>query len=78
MYAAAALDAKAGKLGGRYVLYGLNTPGSTGATLRYSNGSELNPAIPPSITADLDGLEKQLAAGKSKIKVTREDAHGGI
>jgi simple sugar transport system substrate-binding protein/basic membrane protein A len=78
MYAAAAMDAEAGKLGGRYVLYGLNTPGSTGATLRYSNGSEFNPAIPPAIAADLDHLEKQFAAGKLKIKVTREDAHGGI
>jgi simple sugar transport system substrate-binding protein/basic membrane protein A len=77
MYAAAAADAKAGKLGGRYVLYGLDTPGSTGASLRYSNTSEFNPAIPATIVADLDALEKQFAMGKLKVKVTKEDAHGG-
>ena len=78
MYAAAAVAAKAGKLGGKYVLYGLDTPGSTGASLRYSNKSKFNPAIPATIVADLDSLEKQFAAGKLKIKVAKEDAHGGI
>ena len=78
MYAAAAVDAKAGKLGGRYVLYGLDTPGSKGASLRFSNASEFNPAVPAAVAADLDALEKQFAAGKLKIRVTREDAHGGI
>ena len=77
MYEAAAVDAKAGKLGGKYVLYGLDTPGSTGASLRYSNKSKFNPAIPAAIVADLDALEKQFATGKLKIKVTKEDAHGG-
>jgi simple sugar transport system substrate-binding protein/basic membrane protein A len=72
------VDAKAGKLGGKYVLYGLDTPGSTGASLRYSNGSKFNPAIPTAIAADLDVLEKQFAAGKLKVKVTKEDAHGGV
>ena len=78
MYAAAAVDAKAGKLGGKYVLYGLDTPGSTGAALRYSNESEFNPAIPASIVADLDALEKRFAAGTLKVKVTKEDARGGV
>ena len=78
MYAAAAVDSKAGKLGGKYVLYGLDTPGSTGASLMYSNGSKFNPAIPPAIAADLNTLEKQFAAGKLKLKVTKEDAHGGV
>lgn len=78
MYAAAAVDAKAGKLGGKYVLYGLDTPGSTGASLRYSNSSKFNPAVPATVVADLDALEKQFATGKLKIKVTKEDAHGGV
>jgi basic membrane protein A and related proteins len=78
MYAAASVDAKAGKLGGRYVLYGLDTLGSTGASLRYSNGSKFNPAVPAAVVADLDMLEKQFAGGKLKVKVTKEDAHGGL
>ena len=78
MYAAAATDAKAGKLGGKYVLYGLDTPGSTGASLRYSSGSKFNPAIPAAIVADLDALEKQFAAGKLKVNVTKADARGGV
>jgi basic membrane protein A len=77
MYDAAAVDAKAGRLGGRYVLYGLDTRGSTGASLRYSNNSKFNPAVPAAIVADLDALEKQFATGKLKIKVAKEDAHGG-
>jgi simple sugar transport system substrate-binding protein/basic membrane protein A len=78
MYAAAAVDAQAGKLGGRYVLYGLDTPGSTGASLKYSNGSKFNPAVPAAIVADLAGLEKQFAAGKLKVTVTKADARGGV
>jgi basic membrane protein A and related proteins len=78
MYAAASVEAKGGKLGGRYVLYGLDTPGSTGASLRYSNGSKFNPVIPAAVVADLDVLEKQFAVGKVKVKVTKEDAHGGL
>lgn len=78
MYMAAASDALAGKLGGRYVLYGLNTPGSTGASLKYSNGSEFNPAVPAAVVAGIHVLEQQFAAGKLRIKVTKEDAHGGV
>lgn len=78
MYAAIAVNALAGSVGGKYILYGLDTPGSTGASLGYSAGSEFNPAVPRAIAADLDALEKQFAAGKLKIKVTKEDAHGGV
>jgi basic membrane protein A len=78
MYAAAAVDAQAGKLGGRYVLYGLDTPGSTGASLKYSSGSKFNPVVPAAIVADLAVLEKQFAAGKLKVNVTKADARGGV
>jgi simple sugar transport system substrate-binding protein/basic membrane protein A len=78
MYAAAAVDAQAGKLGGRYVLYGLDTPGSTGASLKYSSGSKFNPVVPAAIVADLAVLEKQFAAGKLKVSVTKADARGGF
>ncbi|WP_158815743.1 BMP family protein [Methylocapsa sp. S129] len=78
MYAAAAVEAKAGKLGGKYELYGLDTPGSTGASLKYSPDSAFNPAIPPAIVADVEALEKTFAAGGLKIKVVKEDGHGGL
>lgn len=78
MYAAAAVEAKAGTLGGKYELYGLNSKGSTGASLKYSATSDFNPAIPASVVADVTALEKKFADGGLKITVTPADAHGGI
>jgi simple sugar transport system substrate-binding protein/basic membrane protein A len=78
MYAAAAVEAKAGTLGGKYELYGLNTPGSTGASLQYSADSAFNPAIPANIVADIQAMEKTFADSGKKITVTVADAHGGI
>jgi len=78
MYAAAATEAKAGKLGGKYELYGLNTPGSTGASLKYSADSAFNSVVAASVVADIAAVEKKFAAGELKVKVIKEDAHGGI
>lgn len=78
MYAAAAVEAAAGKLGGKYELYGLNTKGSTGASLKYSADAAFNPAIPAAVVIAVEAVEKKFAAGELKIKVTKEDAHGGI
>ncbi len=78
MYAAAAADSKSGKLSGDYRLYGLNTAGSTGAELRYNPEREYNSVVPASIVSELEGLKKKFASGELKLKVTREDAHGGI
>ncbi|MEI9815124.1 MAG: BMP family protein [Acidobacteriota bacterium] len=78
MYAAAAADAKSGKLGGRYVLYGMDTTGSTGASLRYSDARKLNPIIPATVSAELDALEKKFTTGALKVQVTKADARGGV
>jgi basic membrane protein A len=78
MYAAAADEAKAGKLGGKYELFGLNTPGSSGAALRYSADKAFNPVVPASVASDLDALEKKFASGALQVKATKEDARGGV
>jgi basic membrane protein A and related proteins len=78
MYAAAAQDSKSGTLGGKYLLYGLNSQGSTGAQLRYSQDREFNSVVPPQVIAELETIKKKFAAGELKVAVTREDARGGI
>jgi len=77
MYAAAAQDSKSAKLGGKYVLYGLNSKGTTGAELRYSADRELNPIIPAAVVTELEALKKKFASGELKVPVTKEDARGG-
>jgi simple sugar transport system substrate-binding protein/basic membrane protein A len=77
MYAAAAQDSKAGKLGGKYLLYGLNSKGSTGAELRYSADREFNQVVPAAVVAEIEALKKKMAAGELKVAVTKEDARGG-
>jgi basic membrane protein A len=78
MYAAAAQDSKSTKLGGQYLLYGLNSQGSTGAELRYSADRELNPVVPAAVVSEIEALKKKFASGELKIPVTKEDARGGI
>ncbi|MET0220707.1 MAG: BMP family protein [Tardiphaga sp.] len=79
MYSQAALEqAKSGGVGGKYMLYGLNTPGSTGAELAYSATQLLNPAVPATVITELDALKAKFKDGSLKIDVSREDAHGGI
>src|SRR5215472_4372296 len=78
MYAAAAQDSKSGSLGGKYLLYGLNSKGSTGAQLRYSQDREFNSVVPAQVIAELETLKKKFAAGELKVAVTREDARGGF
>jgi basic membrane protein A and related proteins len=78
MYAAAAQGSKSGTVGGKYLLYGLNSTGSTGAQLRYSQDREFNSIVPAEVIAELETLKKKFAAGELKVAVTREDARGGI
>jgi basic membrane protein A and related proteins len=77
MYAAAAQASQSGKLGGQYLLYGLNSQGSTGAELRYSADRELSPMVPAAVAGEIEGLKKKFAAGELKVPVTKEDARGG-
>jgi basic membrane protein A and related proteins len=78
MYAAAAKDSKSGAIGGKYLLYGLNSTGSTGAQLRHSQDREFNAVVPAEVIAELEALKKKFASGELKVAVTREDARGGI
>lgn len=77
MYSAAAEASKTEKVGGKFVMYGFNTPGSTGADLRVTPDRAYNAAVPDSVAAEIEGLKKKFASGELKVPVTREDAHGG-
>jgi basic membrane protein A len=77
MYAAVAQDSKSATLGGKYMLYGLNSKGSTGAELRYSADRELNTIVPAVVVTELEALKKKFASGELKVPVTKEDARGG-
>jgi len=78
MYTAAAEANKTQDMGGKYILYGFNTPGSTGAELGYEAGQPYNKAVPPAVVEELEGLKKKFASGELKLTVTKEDARGGI
>ena len=78
MYGAAADESKAGTLGGKFELYGLNSKGCTGAELLYTKDKELNPAVPQDVVDELQAVKKKFASGELKVSVTKEDARGGI
>jgi basic membrane protein A len=78
MYATAADEAKAGSLGGKFELYGLNSKGCTGAELLYTKDKELNPNVPQEIADEIQAVKKKFASGELKISVTKEDARGGL
>lgn len=77
MYSDVVQKSKTAKLGGKYVIYGLNSQGTTGAQLRYSPERAFNAAVPPQVAAELELLKKSFASGQLKITVTRQDARGG-
>jgi basic membrane protein A and related proteins len=78
MYGAAGDESKAGTLGGKFELYGLNSKGCTGAELLYTKDKELNPAIPQDVVDELQAVKKKFASGELKVSVTKEDARGGL
>jgi basic membrane protein A and related proteins len=78
MYAAAGDESKAGTLGGKFELYGLNSKGCTGAELLYTKDKELNPAVPQDVVDELQAVKKKFASGELKVSVTKEDARGGL
>jgi basic membrane protein A and related proteins len=78
MYGAAAQESKAGTIGGKFELYGLNTKGCTGAQLLYKEGKEFNPAVPDSVVSELHDVAKKFSSGELKVDVTPDDAKGGV
>lgn len=78
MYTAAAEASKTQDMGGKYILYGFNTPGSTGAELSYEAGKPYNKAVPQAVIDELDAIKKKFASGELKLAITKDDARGGI
>lgn len=77
MYEAAAKDVAAGKISGGYRVYGLDTPASSGAELRYSGEQAYNTKVPTALIAEINIWKQKLAQGSLVLAPTREDAHGG-
>jgi simple sugar transport system substrate-binding protein/basic membrane protein A len=78
MYVAAVNDARAGKLKPELMTYGYDAPSGSGAELMYSRDKAFNPAVPAAVAAELEAIKKKLASGELKLKVTKEDARGGV
>ncbi len=77
MFGTVADDVKAGKLSGRFVQYGYDTPPVTGASLQYGPGQEFNPVVPAAVAADLRHAEQQFRSGALSVRPTRSDARAG-
>lgn len=78
MYVAAVKDYRAGKLVADYQVYGYGAAGGSGADLQYSKERPFNAAVPANVIAELEALKKKFASGELKLKVTKEDARGGV
>jgi basic membrane protein A and related proteins len=77
MYKATADEVKAGKLSGTLVMYGYNTPATSGAALQQTADRAYHPAVTAETTAELDNYKKMFASGELKLAPTKEDARGG-
>jgi simple sugar transport system substrate-binding protein/basic membrane protein A len=77
MYQAVARDVSQGKISGGYRVYGLDTPDSSGAELRYSAGQAYNPKVGPDVIAELQTWKQHLADHSLVVAPKAEDAHGG-
>jgi simple sugar transport system substrate-binding protein/basic membrane protein A len=78
MYAAAAKDVREGKFFGELKVYGYDAPGGSGADLMYAKDRAFNPVVPASVAGEIEALRKKLASGELRLKVTKEDARGGV
>jgi simple sugar transport system substrate-binding protein/basic membrane protein A len=77
MYQAIAKDVSQGRIAGAYRVYGLDTPDSSGADLRYSATQEFNAKVSPEVVAELQTWKQQLANHSLVPSPKPEDAHGG-
>jgi basic membrane protein A len=68
----------AGNLSGTARVFGLDTSESHGAELLYREGVPFNPAVPESVRGEAQQVMADIASGKTKIKITKEDWRGGI
>jgi basic membrane protein A len=77
MYASVGAGVKAKKLSGEFKVYGYDTAETQGAALRQTAEQPFNPAVPPTVVAELDALGKKFASGEMKLTPTRDDAKPG-
>jgi simple sugar transport system substrate-binding protein/basic membrane protein A len=78
MHAAAAKDVREGKFFGELKNFGYDAPSGPGADLMYSKDRAFNPAVPAAAAADVEAAKKRLASKQLVLKVSKEDARGGI
>lgn len=77
MYTAVAQSSRTDGIGGKFLMYGLNSQGSTGAELRYSADRKFSPIVTADVVAEIESIERRFANEELTISVAREDARGG-
>ncbi len=77
MYSATADAVKDGKLSAGLVVYGYNTPSTTGAALQQTSERAFNAAVPAAVVAELESYRQKFASGELKFAPTKDDARSG-
>jgi simple sugar transport system substrate-binding protein/basic membrane protein A len=67
-----------GKLTGSARVFGFDTPESQGAHLSYRENMPFHPSVPAAVREEAQRVIADIASGKIKVDVTKEDARGGI
>jgi simple sugar transport system substrate-binding protein/basic membrane protein A len=78
MYVAAVNEAREGRLKPELITYGYESPAGSGADLMYSKDRGYGPGVPAAVVAELEAVKKKFASGALKLKISKEDARGGI
>lgn len=78
IYVASARLQTQGKLTGTARVFGFDTPESQGAYLSYRENTPFNPVVPAAVQEEAKRVIADIASGKIKVDVTKEDARGGI
>lgn len=78
IYVATAKLQTQGKLTGTARLFGYDTPESQGAELAYRAGVPYHPSVPAAVREEVERVKSDIASGKLKLNITKEDARGGI
>lgn len=78
MYAATATELREGKTFGELKTYGYDASSGSGAELMYSKEAVFNPAVPAAVAAEIEGVKGKLQSKALVLKVSKEDARGGI
>lgn len=78
IYVASARLHTQNKLTGTARVFGFDTPESQGAYLSYRDKALFHPSVPTVVQEEAQRVMADIASGKIKVNVTKEDARGGV